>query len=110
MKTVSIHARVEPKLKVSVEHVLKQLGLSMTDAITMYFNQIILNDGIPFDVKIPNKETRQAMEDAENAVNRIKGLPFELTQDVSGEDLLNASNSSTDFWDNETDDEVWNNV
>ncbi len=63
-KTAFIRARVEPDLKDEVTDILQTLGLSLTDAITLFFNMVKLNKGLPFPVKIPNKETMEAMEDA----------------------------------------------
>ena len=34
-----------------------------SDLITMLLHQVVLHNGVPFDVKIPNKETRKAMAD-----------------------------------------------
>lgn len=64
MKTAIINARVKPELKQEVDKILAQLGISTTQAITMFFEQIKLNHGIPFELKIPNQETIDAMQDA----------------------------------------------
>ena len=64
MKTAIINARVKPDLKNDVEQILSQLGITTTQAITMYFEQIKMAKGIPFQLKIPNDETLQAMMDA----------------------------------------------
>ncbi len=63
-KTTMITARVDPKLKRETEKVLKELGLTTTQAITLFFNQINLRKGLPFAIAIPNSETAQAIEDA----------------------------------------------
>jgi len=52
MKTAIINARVKPELKNDVEKILAQLGISTTQAITMFFEQIKLNRGIPFELKL----------------------------------------------------------
>ena len=52
-KTSSIHIRVEPKVKEEVEKILDTLGMTSTEAINIYLRQIILNSGIPFEIKIP---------------------------------------------------------
>ena len=75
MKTAIINARVNPKLKGDVEHILSQLGITTSQAITMFFEQIKINRGIPFQLKLPNEETLQAMTDARNNAN-LK--PFSL--------------------------------
>ncbi len=62
-KTATIQTRIEPGLKAEVETILGKLGLSPSDAIALYYNQIALNKGLPFEVKIPNEDTRKAMQD-----------------------------------------------
>ena len=63
-KTETVRARIEPELKAEAEIVLDTLGLSATDAITLFYKQLTLRKGLPFDVKIPNAETREAMRQA----------------------------------------------
>ena len=58
-KTSTIRARVEPDLKNKAEHIFKQLGLTTTQAITLFYKQVELKQGLPFDVAIPNKITRK---------------------------------------------------
>ncbi len=64
MKTAIINARVKPDLKNDVEAILGKLGITTTQAITMFFEQVRINKGIPFELKIPSDETLQALEDA----------------------------------------------
>ena len=64
MKTAIINARIRPELKNDVEGILGKLGITTTQAITMFFEQVKINRGIPFELKIPNDETLQAMNDA----------------------------------------------
>ncbi|MCJ7529759.1 MAG: type II toxin-antitoxin system RelB/DinJ family antitoxin [Anaerolineales bacterium] len=68
-KTTMITARVDPELKRETEIILKGLGLTTTQAITLFFNQINLRKGLPFAVAVPNSETAQAIEDALAGVN-----------------------------------------
>jgi len=63
-KTEMIRARVEPDLKQAAESVLKELGLTPTEAITLFYKQVTLKQGLPFAVELPNAETRAAMQDA----------------------------------------------
>lgn len=64
-KTDTLHIRVEPSVKQRAEKTLNDLGLSITDAINVFLTQVILNDGIPFEIRKPkfNNETMQAIED-----------------------------------------------
>lgn len=64
-KTETIRARVEPELKYEAEAILKALGLSATDAITMFYRQVTLRRRLPFDVRLPNAETVEALQQAE---------------------------------------------
>lgn len=60
-----VRARVNANLKKDVEKILHSLGLSMSEAISLYLAQVKLANGVPFDIKIPNKITQKAMHDAE---------------------------------------------
>lgn len=73
-KTDVLHIRVEPSVKQRAEKTLNDLGLSITEAINVFLNQVILNDGIPFEIRKPkfNKETIQAIEDTKNGKNLSK--------------------------------------
>lgn len=62
-KTETIRARVEAKLKADAEAVLDELGLTASDAIRLFYKQVALRRGLPFDVVIPNSATRKAMRD-----------------------------------------------
>jgi DNA-damage-inducible protein J len=63
-KTETIRARVEPELKRDAEAVLKALGLNASEAITLFYRQVALRRGLPFEIKLPNEATRAAMRDA----------------------------------------------
>ena len=55
MKTAAINAWIGPELKDDVESILSQLGMTTTQAITMYFEQIKMHRGLPFSVKLANE-------------------------------------------------------
>lgn len=73
-KTDTLHIRVEPKVKKKAEETLNELGLSITEAINVFLNQVILNQGIPFEIKKPkfNEETIKTIEDTKNNKNLSK--------------------------------------
>lgn len=52
-KTANLYARIEPEVKEQAEGILEALGISASNAITMFYKQIILQGGLPFDVKLP---------------------------------------------------------
>lgn len=72
MKSATIRARIEPELKDNVEHILQSLGVSTTDAITMFYKQIELHHGLPFKIELPNKETRKVLDESDRGENLIK--------------------------------------
>jgi len=82
-KTAVITARVDPELKQRTESVLRELGLTPTQAITLFYKQVTLYKGLPFPVNIPNAETRQAIEDAQEG----RGVKAFNTPDKLFEDL-----------------------
>ncbi|WZP00693.1 type II toxin-antitoxin system RelB/DinJ family antitoxin [Isosphaeraceae bacterium EP7] len=64
-KTEVIHARIDSTLKARAEAIFETLGLNASDAIRLFYAQVTLANGLPFPVKIPNAETREAIQDAE---------------------------------------------
>ncbi len=75
-KTAMIRARMEPSLKESVEDIFNKIGLSTTEAITLFYNQVKLNKGIPFEIKIPNELTLETIRKSENGeeIDRVKDV------------------------------------
>ena len=65
MKTALIQTRVEPDLKTEVERILREIGISTSEAITIFLNRVRMEKGIPFELKIPNAKTLEAMNDIE---------------------------------------------
>ncbi|MEA3440884.1 MAG: type II toxin-antitoxin system RelB/DinJ family antitoxin [Chloroflexota bacterium] len=82
-KTAVITARMEPELKHDAEEVFKELGLTTTQAITLFYRQVELERGLPFAIRLPNKETVAALD---QAMNR-KSLVSYNTLDDLFEDL-----------------------
>lgn len=68
-KTSTIRARIEPELKEKAEHIFHQLGLTTTQAITLFYRQVELRKGLPFDVALPNDVTRRTFEDTDSGRN-----------------------------------------
>jgi DNA-damage-inducible protein J len=62
-KTETIRARVDAKLKAQAERIFETLGLNASDAIRLFYKQVTLRKGLPFEVTIPNAATRRAMKE-----------------------------------------------
>ena len=54
--TSAVYARIDTDLKNNAEGILSQLGISPSGAIQMLYSQIVLHNGIPFDLRIPVKK------------------------------------------------------
>jgi len=79
-KSAMVRARIEPDLKEHAEEVFQNLGISVTQAITIFYKQVELRNGLPFNVTIPNAVTMKT---------------FEATD--SGDDLVFCKNSDDMF-------------
>jgi DNA-damage-inducible protein J len=79
MKTSTISARIDPELKNKVEQVFRKLGLTSSQAITLFYKQVELNQGLPFAIKLPNETTLEALEEARTRSNLEE---FETVDDL----------------------------
>jgi DNA-damage-inducible protein J len=68
-KTTAITVRLDAQLKKETQAILNELGLTTTQAVSLFFKQISLNKGLPFAVEIPNEQTIKAIEDGLNKRN-----------------------------------------
>lgn len=55
-KTANVYVRIEPEVKDKAEMILTTLGMSSSSAINLFYKQIILQNGLPFDVKMPSSK------------------------------------------------------
>ena len=54
-RTSNVFARVEPEVKEQAEVILDQLGIPMSNAIGLFLRQVVLQRGIPFEMKLPDR-------------------------------------------------------
>ncbi len=54
-KSANLYVRIEPEIKEQAEKILSALGIPASNAINMFYKQIILQRGLPFEVKIPER-------------------------------------------------------
>lgn len=78
-KSTTVRARLEPKLKKETELIFEELGINTTEAIRIFFKQVKLQRGLPFEMKIPNEITEDAILDAKA---RKKGSSFESSEEL----------------------------
>ena len=65
--TDRINTRIDPALKQAAVSVFEKLGITEAEAIRMFYAQVDLQQGIPFNLKIPNSETLKAFKESEVA-------------------------------------------
>jgi DNA-damage-inducible protein J len=67
-KTATARARMEPEVKDEAERILEECGLSASEAIGMFYRQVILHHGLPFSVQNFNEETRKVLKASEQGL------------------------------------------
>ena len=68
-KSDVVRARIQPSLKNEAERIFRRLGLTHSQAIHLFYRQVTLARGLPFDVRVPNETTREAVAEAEDVSN-----------------------------------------
>lgn len=81
-KIATVNTRIEPKLKIRAEAILRKVGLTSAEAVRLFYMQVCLNNGLPFEVKIPNKETIKAMQNANKRKTHKAKNVDELFEDL----------------------------
>ncbi len=87
-KSATVFTRVDPALKEQADNILDKLGISMSTAMGMFLQQLVLQRGIPFDVKLPkaspiaygslsDEEFDALMNNALRSAADGKAIPFE---------------------------------
>jgi len=94
-----ITVRIDPELKRETEKVFDELGLSMAQAITLFFKHVTKRQGLPFAAAIPNAETQQAVEDALNGenLNKVNSLDKLLDELDDKQHLPRQTDRLSDF-------------
>jgi DNA-damage-inducible protein J len=68
--------------KEQAKELFKKFHISLSDAVNLFLSQSVLEQGLPFQVKIPNAETIKAMQDVENGIG-LEEVTFEqLKEDM----------------------------
>ena len=83
-KNATVHSRIDGNLKENAEKILSIIGIKPSEAITMFYKQIVLQRGIPFKLEIPNNTTLKALEELSN--------PEELESFDNVQSLFSESN------------------
>jgi len=75
-KTANLYARIEPELKSEAEGILNGLGVPVSNAINIFYRQIVIHRGLPFEVKMPRPQPKDMslLTEAELDAELTKGF------------------------------------
>ena len=71
-KTATVHARLEPGLKNSAEKILESLGFSSSQAIQLFYRQVIFQRGLPFKMSVPLDITDEKIVEGDSNTKKEK--------------------------------------
>lgn len=81
--TAFVRARIDETLKDEAAAVLAELGLTVSDVVRMTLTRVAKDRALPFELKVPNAETRAAIEASRSTMKARRAL-FTDAQEVSG--------------------------
>ena len=73
-----LHIRVDDETKIQATAALAAMGLSMSDAVRIFLKRVVNDQAFPLELKVPNAETRAAMEEA-RAMMKARQARFKST-------------------------------
>ena len=81
-RSATARALIDPKVKKEAEAILKELGLSVSNAYELFYRQVIANRGRPFELKVPNETTVKAIENSCQGKGKKFATEEELFEDL----------------------------
>ena len=81
-----VRARIDGQVKERAAKVLADMGLSVSDAIRLLLVRVATEKALPFEIKVPNAETRAAMAELERGAGRSFDSVADLMTDLNAED------------------------
>jgi DNA-damage-inducible protein J len=73
---------LDTAMKKQAQEIFKQYGMGLSDAFNIFLSQSVMEKGIPFQIKIPNEETAQVIQDAREGKNMTKVSLDELKKEI----------------------------
>ena len=86
MATSMVHIRVDGKVKAKAAKALAAMGLTVSDAVRLLLTRVAAENALPFEVRVPNKETLAAMEELERGGVKSFSSVAELMADLNAKD------------------------
>ena len=86
MATSMVHIRVDGKVKAKAAKALAAMGLTVSDAVRLLLNRVAAENALPFEVRVPNKETLAAMEELERGGGKSFPSVAAMMADLNAKD------------------------
>jgi DNA-damage-inducible protein J len=81
-KTATARALIEPEVKKEAESILKEMGLSISNSVELFYRQVVAQRGLPFEIHVPNKKTMKAINNSRSGKGRRFSSMEELYKDL----------------------------
>jgi DNA-damage-inducible protein J len=81
-----VSARIDGRVKERAAKVLADMGLSVSDAIRLLLVRVAVEKALPFEIKVPNTETRAAMAELDRGASAAFDSVADLMADLNAED------------------------
>jgi DNA-damage-inducible protein J len=84
--TEMVHIRIDKRVKSQAAKTLAAMGLSISDAVRVLLTRVAKEKSLPFEVKVPNASTAEAMREAQKGKLRSFGKVPDLMADLNADD------------------------
>ena len=81
-KTATVRALIEPAVKREAESILKEIGLSVSNSVELFYRQVVAQRGLPFELQVPNEKTMKAIRSSRAGKGRRFSTAEELFKDL----------------------------
>ena len=86
MLNATVRARVDESLKLSAEHIFKEIGLNTSQAINIFLKKVVATKSIPFDLTVPSSQLQTAMEEARTNHGTLHHSIDDMMADLKSDD------------------------
>ncbi len=86
MATGMVHIRVDQKVKAKAAKNLAAMGLTVSDAVRLLLTRVATEQAMPFEVRVPNRATRAAMEAGERGQVKRAASVAAMMEDLNADD------------------------
>lgn len=70
MASSMMHVRVDDELKAQANEVLSSMGLTLSEGTRVFLHHLVAEQGMPFALKVPNRQTREALAEAQTMIDQ----------------------------------------